>query len=293
MSEHTLAATAMRHAELIDKLGELYTLLAQLGSVDPPSLVTIPTPDAPAPILRPAALEAGYTQEVVDLMQVLPYVSKDANVGHPELRGSTEPIDFTKCEKEDDFKIWREFDDGLDHEGDDGNEDLIPGTVLKLTEHHLYGHTLLYDTESAMLIDWESFENPDDVEGYAHVPPKTPAAVLDPWIEAYRTFKYMHTPGGNLWDPEHSVYAAPEPPAHYEPGAKTHWWAAWAVEQARRNIKDLYLENGWDVTSKTQDGFDRAKFMERRARYMDEVVRPLEEKADEAWKEWHEHRDEL
>lgn len=293
-----MAAIAMRHAELIQKLGEFYTLLAQLGSVDPPSLVRIPTPDAPAPIHRAAALAAGYTDEAVGLLGQLPYVSKDPNDWHPQMMPSTEPIDFTKCEKEDDFRFWREYGDGVDDraEDEDGNEELIPGSVVKLTEIHLYGTFLLYDTETRLLRAWEPLKNPvDPVEiiGYAHVPAQRPSEVLDPWVDGYRSFRYMHTPGEVHWDRASDGHLArTEPPEHYQPGAKAHWWAKRAVEQARMGLKDLYLECGWDVTSRTQDGFDRAKFIEMRAKYMDDVVQPLEERADAVHKEWHK-RDEL
>lgn len=246
----SLTTVAMRHAVLIQELGDFFAVLAQRGSIEP-SLVIIPTPDAPAPINKTAALGAGYTEETVALMEKLPYVSKDANSWHPEIMGSTEPIDFTKCENEDDFKIWREFHDGLEHEDENGNEEFIPGSLVKLTEHHLYGKSLLYDTETCemtrsptcslravsktdcfatlnpgLLIDWENLENPDDIVGYAHVPARSPAEVLDPWIEGFRAFKYMHTPGGNLWDAKDSIYAPSEPPERYPPKEKTYWRAA-------------------------------------------------------------------
>lgn len=66
------------------------------------------------------------------------------------------------------------------------------------------------------------------------------------------------------------------------------------VDQARFGLKKLYLECGWVTDSRTQDQFDRAKFMEMRKHYMNNVVRPLEveAEAEEAWKAWHEH-DEL
>lgn len=285
-----MTTAAMRHAELIRKLAEFYILLVQLGSIEESS-VHIPSSDTPAPIRRAAALEAGYSRDVVDLLEQLPYVSKDPNDWHPEFLPSIEPIDFTKCEDADAFKIWREFDDGREHEDEDGNEDLIPASLLKLSEHHLYGTTLLYDTQSRLLIDWEPNKNHKNAIGHAHVPAKPPGEVLGPWIEGFRSFKYMHTPGANLWDAGHSVYGPPEPPQHYPPDQKTHWWAARAVEQALYRIKDIYLECGWDMTSQTQDNFDRARFIEMRERYMDEVVRPLEDKTEEARQTW--HRDEL
>lgn len=127
------------------------------------------------------------------------------------------------------------------------------------------------------MIEWKPFENPQDAIGYAHIPAKRPAEVLDPWIEAFRTFKYIHTLSGNMWDGGHSLHASSEPPDHYSPGWKTQWWAARAVEQALWKLKDMYLECGWDVKSQTQDKFDRDRFIQMRTQYMDEVVRPLEE----------------
>lgn len=181
----------MRHAEIAQRLREFYTLLAQLSSIDPSSLVQILNPDAPAPIRRTAALDVGYTEEVVLLMEPLPYVCKDANAWHPEIMPSTEPIDFTKCEDEEAFKIWREHNDDEDHEDEDGNEELIPRSLLRLTELHLYGTTLLYDTQSCLLVAWEPTKNLDDVIGYAHVPAKSPSEVLDSWIQGFGSFKYM------------------------------------------------------------------------------------------------------
>lgn len=214
-----MATIAMRHAELIQTLSNFfYTLLAQLGSVDPVSLVQLPTPDTPAPIRRLEALEAGYTEELVSLLEQLPYISKDPNDWHPEMMPSTEPIDFTKCEDADAFRMWREYDDGEDHEDDDGNEELIPGSVLKLTEIHLYGTTLLYDTQTRLLMAWEPNKNPDDIIGYAHVPARSPSEVLSPWIEDLGSFRYIQTPGANLWDGESPV----ETPQHYSPLKKTH-----------------------------------------------------------------------
>lgn len=51
------------------------------------------------------------------------------------------------------------------------------GQVLKLTEIHLYGTTLLYDVHTRLLMSWEPNENPDDVIGYAHVPTRSPSEV--------------------------------------------------------------------------------------------------------------------
>ncbi|PSR77530.1 hypothetical protein BD289DRAFT_456627 [Coniella lustricola] len=278
-----MTAITMRHAEIIQKLGEFYTLLAQLGSFEP-SLVQIPSPDAPAPIRRTAALGAGYTEEVVNLMEQLPYISKGPNIWDPEIFGSTEPIDYTKCENENAFRTWREYDDGQDQEDEDGNPDLIPGSLVKLTEIHLYGITLLYDTQTCLLIPWQPFENPDDTIGYAHVPAKRPSEVLNPWIEGYRTFNFMHTPQGNLWDTER---LRPDPPEHLGPKAQAKWWATRAVDEALFKLKDVYLECGWNMTSPVQHTFDRAKFIEMRKQYIDEVVLPLKRKEHEAWKAPH------
>lgn len=136
----------MRHAELIQKWSEFYTLLAQLGSIER-SQVKIPSPESPAIIRREAALDAGYTEEVVNLMELLPYITEGPSIWQSEIMPSTELIDYTKCESEGNFEARRDYGDGLDDEHDEP-DDLIPGSVLKLTEINLYGTQLLYDTQT-------------------------------------------------------------------------------------------------------------------------------------------------
>lgn len=66
-----MVTVAMRHAELIQSLGDFCTLIAQLQSMDPVSLVELPTPDIIARVRRSEALEAGYTDKVVSLLEQL------------------------------------------------------------------------------------------------------------------------------------------------------------------------------------------------------------------------------
>lgn len=133
-------AVKMRHADLINKLGEFYTLLAQLGHVEP-SGVKFPSPEAPASINRMAALGAGYTEEVVDLMEQLPYLTDEVGFWL-EVWPSTETNDFTRATDVGGFESFR------DRECDDAEEELYPESLLKLTHINIYGTVLLYDTQT-------------------------------------------------------------------------------------------------------------------------------------------------
>lgn len=132
-----------RHADLLRAMGEFYTLLGQLGTIDT-SLVKIPVlPNSLAPINKTAALAAGFTEEVVGLMEQLPYLAVGLGAWDPEIMPSTEAIDLTAYDDEGAFEGLRVYDDDQMN-----GENLIPGSSLKLTTQNIYGTTLIYDTKT-------------------------------------------------------------------------------------------------------------------------------------------------
>lgn len=52
--------------------------------------------------------------------------------------------------------------------------------------------------------------------------------------------------------------------------------------EALCKLADIYLECGWDVDAVVQTGFRRAEFIEKRTKYFDEVVKPLDEEESKA-----------
>ena len=54
---------------------------------------------------------------------------------------------------------------------------------------------------------------------------------------------------------------------------REHERRLWA---ARRELKDVYLECGWDVEAKEQTTFRRGEFLEKRREYLRDAVGPLD-----------------
>ena len=48
------------------------------------------------------------------------------------------------------------------------------------------------------------------------------------------------------------------------------------IWQAEMHLKELYLECGWDVNAVEQSTFRRDEFLDKRRRYLQDVVQPLE-----------------
>lgn len=134
------------HAELVDALTELYTLLDTLGAlpaVNPDSNdddVNVCLPPHPAGSLNvAAAAAAGYSAGAVALMSALPFLADEHAYKHGsgyQLMPSTYCVSYLGEDvDEGEFEWRREMLD--DH--------LMPPTALKLTQSDVYGVEWVYD----------------------------------------------------------------------------------------------------------------------------------------------------
>lgn len=127
-----------RHQELFQTLIELYTLQIQLGNI-PATWLKIPED----PVFnRDAALQAGYTEEAVNVMAGMPYLSRDGS-GF-ELFPSTCVERYVDDPHQDIvfYECLRELDTNPDEEV------YLPPSFLKITNQNVYGHTFLYDADT-------------------------------------------------------------------------------------------------------------------------------------------------
>lgn len=139
------------HAELVDALTELYTLLDILGALpaahshsDSASLnanvhnVCLP-PHPAGSINAEAAAAAGFAAEAISLMSALPFLADEHAYKHGsgcQLMPSTYAVSYLGEDlDEGEFEARREMQD--DH--------LMPSTALKLTHSDVYGVEWAYD----------------------------------------------------------------------------------------------------------------------------------------------------
>lgn len=134
-----------------------------------------------------------------------------------------------------------------------------------------------------LLTSWEPFDCPGD--DYFGLPAQSPRQVLGPVIEKYQRLDYIARLD------EYVDFSSPlfsesggRPPKDWGPRDALVWEAQYAVWQAVRGIKDIYVECGWDVDKsvREQGEFRRGEFLQKRAEYWKRVVEPLVEQEEEA-----------
>lgn len=116
----------------------------------------------------------------------------------------------------------------------------------------------------------------------AYIPSMTPREALQPLLNKFRSLDYINRPPWAGTDHEliYEEWASPPP-------VRTDIRDDHAFENqvrardeflAKRQLKDLYLECGWDVNAILQPEFRRDEFLEKRRRHLDTIhVHLLEE----------------
>ncbi|GAB7349046.1 hypothetical protein MBLNU459_g8012t1 [Dothideomycetes sp. NU459] len=258
------------HREVIQSVTELCTLLDTL-SVFPAGVIYPQNPKHK--INEDAARAAGYADEAINVMCALPYfdikwTERDTDW---QILPSTYPITYLgENEDQGSFEQRREMID----------DELMPASALRLTSSALYGVEFIYDTENKLMVAWEPLENPDDTDGYDHVPKKRPSESLRPMIEDYRRLNYIGGASiGIDFNYDFFSESGGEAPEDFSEREKRIWRAQYDVWAATRKIKDFYLECGWNVDTVEQSEFRREDFLEKRRHYLRDVLEPLIERS--------------
>lgn len=116
----------------------------------------------------------------------------------------------------------------------------------------------------------------------AYIPSMSPREALQPLLNKFRSLDYINRPPWAGTDHE-LVYEE----WAFHPPVRTDFRDDHAFENqvrardeflAKRQLKDLYLECGWDVDAISQPEFRRDEFLEKRRRHLDTIyVHLLEE----------------
>ena len=136
------------HTNLIQALTEFYSIFVQLAVVEP-SFLTFPDSSTAAENFNAAAaLEAGFSPEVVALLPQLPYLHVNNGEGALEIMSSTDPVTYLgKDFNGDSFNVG-DFESlrSLDIEGMADVD--IPSHSFRLSVQNIYGVTLIYNTQT-------------------------------------------------------------------------------------------------------------------------------------------------
>lgn len=131
----------VNHTDLTKTLLEFYTLLAQLTFISPSEILT-PNPihDIDIATLTAKALEAGYSQHMIDLVLHLPHL--DASI----CNDGTHILPSTYLRN---FLFDNDWDREIYERPDwDEKDRYWPRHMLCLTRSNIYGYLLVYDIDT-------------------------------------------------------------------------------------------------------------------------------------------------
>jgi hypothetical protein len=102
----------------------------------------------------------------------------------------------------------------------------------------------------------------------------SPRQALQPLINSFRGLHRVAAPERTFvrTDP---AYA----PEQWQFQTSAQYEAGKQVWKAMCGIADIYIECGWNANAVTQTSFRSSEFVDKRAKYLSEVVEPLEEEA--------------
>jgi hypothetical protein len=122
----------------------------------------------------------------------------------------------------------------------------------------------------------------------AYIPSMSPREALQPLINKFRSLDYINMPSWAGMDHElvYEEWAFP-PPVRTDFRDEESFESEVQAQSdfmAKRHLKDLYLECGWDVNAVSQIAFRRDEFLEKRKRYLDTIYKyQLEENERRRW----------
>ncbi|KAJ7071578.1 hypothetical protein C8F01DRAFT_441112 [Mycena amicta] len=245
------AAAVYDPDEVLALITQFYQLLVDMGHWEPDELTYAPHTDPPVDV--ELALQLGYDEAVVALMQKLPYLRP--NVARNENKYLLGRTSFANYTGEHDLREGRR---PYPYTYIDGCGDLDPW-LLPLMLPWREGWHLILDTKIGVVRAFacDGFYNPENIEFFRHDdPPEDPdnlswrrvsivpaAQYFTTLIQAYRSLERLPIINPDRNDPKETRY---------------HRWKDWYAEQDKKQqttLLQLYKECGWP------DQWRRAEFL--------------------------------
>ena len=111
----------------------------------------------------------------------------------------------------------------------------------------------------------------------AYVPSMSPREALQPLINKFRALDYINRPPWASTEHElvyeESAFPPPERADFRDESGFESQVRARDEFLAKRHLKDLYLECGWDVNAVEQTAFRRDEFLEKREQYLNTIYK--------------------
>jgi hypothetical protein len=147
-------------------------------------------------------------------------------------------------------------------------------------------HTANVPPRTGLVYVWNNINDP--FPDYFHLRPVSPREAFQPLIDSFRSLRRVAAPERTFVETDQDSGPRQREsgtPAQHE--AKNNLWKAMC------ELADLYLECGWDANAVAQPDFRRVEFVEKRTKYISEIIEPLEEDEYEAGQHARKHHDHL
>jgi hypothetical protein len=137
-------------------------------------------------------------------------------------------------------------------------------------------------TKLELVYIWQPMN--DDCECYLDLQPVSPRQAFQPIIDRFRGLRHLVVPDDGLVETNRD-----SSPQRWQFGSDAEFHDNFRVWEAVCRLTDIYLESGWEVNATTQTTFRTSEFVEKRGKYMSEVVEPLKKEANKQWQYYMQH----
>lgn len=127
---------------------------------------------------------------------------------------------------------------------------------------------------------WDYNDSNITEDNYFQVPPLSPREAFQPLIDDFRGLNWLVT--GRPYGLQ-TEWPWNDFPEYWPESMRPEYEADYDVWKAKRVLKDIYLDCGWDVHTVEQTHFRRDEFIERRERHLQKIVKPLKEVSMRVW----------
>lgn len=265
----------MAHRQLIESLTTYYNTLAALRYIKTSDIIH-PPHNGHTNVDKEAAHEQGFGDDMISIMQSLPYLSVDCE-DTPFLPGSTKPRSYL----DDDFLDWARDPvfSGLH---------TIKATHLVLTNPGKAGVVLIYDTENNKLISWSpsksNAKHAADGHAYAHLLAYAPEELLGEWTRNWISLTWLPYRDGTGWG---FLIEQPSVPELEQASKKAGLREQYQIKLVQRGLKEVYIASGWDVDAENLEdarrSFDGEAFERKSQEWKKSTQALLDQAYGEKW----------
>lgn len=117
----------------------------------------------------------------------------------------------------------------------------------------------------------------DDGDDFLHLQPLPPRQAFQSLLDDFRGLRRVALPRDRFVSTNEDTSQK-----RWQSKTETEYQARYSLWTATTELAGLYLEYGWDVNAVAQTNFRSSEFVDKRTRYVTEVLEPLDQELEKA-----------